>query len=357
MRMKKAAVIVGARPQFIKLSPLVEVLTGKVDLMLIHTGQHYDIEMSDVFFSQLNLPRVHYHLGIGSDSPSAQVGRMVISLEEVFLKESPDVVIVIGDTNSTLAGALAAAQNFIPLVHVEAGLRSKNGHLPEQINRIIADRLSDVMCCPTQSSVRHLKSEGRSDGIFLTGDILYDLIARIEPSEKFADKLLKKYELTKGKYILMTAHRAENVDNPEFLKSLAAGLKKMTWNVFLPLHPRTEKQLKLFGLYDELASNQMVQLSRPVGIIESLALTKSSLGVITDSGGLQREAAYFGKRSYILRDETEWLELANYGAVECVGDNIDISGLKWESVVIPDEYFQKASKNIAAAILNKLSGN
>jgi UDP-GlcNAc3NAcA epimerase len=352
--MKKAAIIVGARPQFIKLSPLVEVLTDKVDLLLIHTGQHYDFEMSDIFFSQLNIPRVHYHLGVGSDSLSTQVGRMMISLEEVFLKESPDLVIVIGDTNSTLAGALAAAQNFIPLVHVEAGLRSKNGHLPEQVNRIVADRLSDVMCCPTESSVRHLKLEGKTGGIFLTGDILYDLITRIEPSEEFVDALLKRHNLTKGEYILMTAHRAENVDNPEFLKSLVTGLKKMTCNIFLPLHPRTEKQLRLFGLYGELASNKMVQLSKPVGIIESLALTKSSLGVITDSGGLQREAAYFGKRSYILRDETEWLELADYGAVECIGGNIDNRNLHWESVNVPRDYFKLASQNIADSIISSL---
>jgi len=352
--MKKAAVIVGARPQFIKLAPLVEVLTGKVDLLLIHTGQHYDIEMSDIFFNQLNLPRVHYHLEVGSDSQSAQVGRMMISLEEVFLKESPDLAIVIGDTNSTLAGALAAAQNFIPLVHVEAGLRSKGGHLPEQINRIVADRLSDVMCCPTESSVKNLKTEGKTDGVFLTGDILYDLIARIEPSEEFKDELLKKHNLTKGNYILMTTHRAENVDNPEFLKSLVSGLKKMTWNVFLPLHPRTEKQLKLFGLYDELASNPLVQLSRPVGIIESLALTKSSLGVITDSGGLQREAAYFGKRSYILREETEWLELVDYGAVACIGNKLDNYALVWESANVPRDYFKLASKNIADSIIGSL---
>lgn len=353
--MNKVAIIVGARPQFIKLAPLVETLTGKVDLLLIHTGQHYDFEMSDIFFKQLNLPRVHYHLGIGSNSQSTQVGRMMISLEEVFLEESPDLVVVIGDTNSTLAGALTAAQNFIPLVHVEAGLRSRNDHLPEQINRIVTDRLADIMCCPTESAVRHLKSEGKTGGIFLTGDILYDLIDRIEPSEEYTDALLNKLKLIKGEFILMTAHRAENVDNPDFLKSLVSGLKKMTKNVFLPLHPRTEKQLKLAGLYDELASNPIVRLSKPVGIIESLALTKSSLGVITDSGGLQREAAYFGKRSYILRDETEWLELAESGAVTCIGNNSDISGLEWKSAAIPDEYFQRASKNITAAILNNLS--
>jgi len=352
--MKKAAIIVGARPQFIKLAPLVEALTGKVDLLLIHTGQHYDFEMSDIFFKQLNLPRVHYHLGVGSNSHTTQVGKMMISLDEVFIRESPDLVVVIGDTNSTLAGALAAAQNFIPLVHVEAGLRSKNGHLPEQINRIVADRLSDVMCCPTESSVRHLKSEGKTDGIFLTGDILYDLIVRIKPSEVFTDALLKKHNLIKGKYILMTTHRAENVDNPKFLKALVSGLKKITGNVFLPLHPRTEKQLRLAGLYDELSSNPMVQLSKPVGIIESLALTESSLGVITDSGGLQREAAYLGKRSYILRDETEWLELAEYGAVTCIGNGFDNHELNWEAVDVPRDYFKSASVNITNSIIGSI---
>jgi len=349
--MKKIAVVVGARPQFIKLAPLVEVLSDKADLLLIHTGQHYDFEMSDIFFKQLNLPKIDYHLGVGSAGQSTQTGRMMVGLEEVFRKESPDMVAVIGDTNSTLAGALAAAQNFIPLAHIEAGLRSKNNHLPEQINRIVADRLSDILCCPTEGSVSNLKAEGKTSGIFLTGDILYDLIARINPSDEFTDSILKKYDLVKGEFILMTTHRAENVDNPDYLKSLVNSLENIKQKVFLPIHPRTEKNLKRTQLYDRLAGLPGVRLSKPIGIVESLALTKSSLGVITDSGGLQREAAYFGKRAYILRDETEWRELAQYGAVKCLGPDLDISSLDWKSVTVPDEYFRKASDRIANCIL------
>ncbi|MCP4580335.1 MAG: UDP-N-acetylglucosamine 2-epimerase (non-hydrolyzing) [candidate division Zixibacteria bacterium] len=350
--MKKIAVVVGARPQFIKLAPLVEVLSDKVDLLLVHTGQHYDFEMSDIFFDQLNLPKIDYHLGVGSAGQSTQTGKMMVGLEEVFRKESPDMVVVIGDTNSTLAGTLAAAQNFIPLTHIEAGLRSKNNHMPEQINRIVADRLSDILCCPTEGSVSNLKAEGQTSGIFLTGDILYDLVARINPSDEFTDSILKKYDLAKGEYIFMTTHRAENVDNPDYLKSLVLGLKKIKQKIFLPLHPRTEKNLKRSQLYETITDLPGIQISKPIGIVESLALTKSSLGVITDSGGLQREAAYFGKRAYILRDETEWQELSQYGAVICIDSNLDKKSLAWDSAVVPSEYFKSASKNIADAIFS-----
>ena len=350
--MKKIVVVVGARPQFIKLSPLVEELSGKVKLIIIHTGQHYDFEMSDIFFRQLNLPQVDYHLGIGSDSQAAQVGRIMIKLEEALLKESPDMVVVIGDTNSTLAGAVTAAKNNIPLAHIEAGLRSKNNMLPEQINRIVTDRLSNILCCPTKSSVANLKAEGIENGVFQTGDILYDLLARINTTEEFTQKFLRQYDLEQNKFILFTAHRAENVDKPGFLQGLAAGLKKIPHKVFWPIHPRTEKNLRELDLYEELANYPKVHISRPVGIVESIALVKSSLGVITDSGGLQREAAYFGKKAYILRDETEWLELAEYGIVKCIDGDLVNAGMEWDSVFVPASCFQKAARNIAGLLQN-----
>lgn len=351
--MKKIAIVVGARPQFIKLAPVVEVLSDKVKLVIIHTGQHYDFEMSDIFFRQLNLPNVDYHLGIGSDSQAAQVGRMMIELEKIFTKESPDMIAVIGDTNSTLAGALTAAKNNLPLTHIEAGLRSKNNLLPEQINRVVTDRLSDIFCCPTQSSVDHLKAEGIKNGIYLTGDILYDLIERILPDEKFINSFLSENDLKKDDYIVLTVHRAENVDNIDFLQALVGGLENIPWQVFLPLHPRTKGRLEEFGLMNRLLAISNVRVSKPVGIVESLALTKSSLGVITDSGGLQREAAYFGKKSYILRDETEWLELKRCGAVACIKPDLREHKFDWNSYCSPEaEYFQKASQKIAECVLN-----
>ena len=307
----------------------------------------------DIFFRQLNIPEVDYHLEVGSASQAAQVGRMMIKLEEALIKEAPDMVAVIGDTNSTLAGAVTAAKNNIPLAHIEAGLRSKNEHLPEQINRVVTDRLSQILCCPTSSSVDNLKAEGINAGVFLTGDILYDLLGRINITEEFIDNFLGQNNIEPGKFILMTVHRAENVDNPSFLESLVNSLRDFPEKIFLPLHPRTEKNLIAFGLYEKLAKSPRVCIAKPVGIIESIALTKSSLGVITDSGGLQREAAYFGKKSYILRDETEWWELERCGAVQCIGVNLQDTQFDWHSYDPPGEdYFQTATENIINSLFN-----
>ena len=350
---KKLAIVVGARPQFIKLAPLVDVLRDKAELIIIHTGQHYNFEMSDIFFDQLNLPDVDYHLGVGSARQADQVGQMLSKIDQVIEKESLTMMVIIGDTNSTLAGALAAAKNNLPLVHVEAGLRSKNKYLPEQINRIVADRLSDILCCPDQASIDNLKKEGIIDGVYLTGDILYDLVARIEPNEKFIEHLLNELNLNKGEYILMTLHRAENVDDPKFLEAIIDGVARIEREIVLPLHPRTEKNLRNFDLYDKLTSHSHLRIIKPVGILESLALTKSSLGVITDSGGIQREAAYFGKRAYILRDETEWLELESHGAVKCIKSNLSDTEFNWHPAEVPSSYFENASNRIAESILGK----
>jgi UDP-GlcNAc3NAcA epimerase len=352
--MKKLAIVVGARPQFIKLAPLVDILSPRTELVIIHTGQHYDFEMSDIFFKQLKLPKVDFHLGIGSAGQASQVGKMMIKLEEVFLSQKPEAVIVIGDTNSTLAGALAAAKNYIPLVHIEAGLRSKNGNLPEQINRLVTDRLSDILCCPDKNSIENVNAEGISNNVFLTGDILYDLIANIKPSNSQVDAVLKDFGLKRNEFILMTMHRAENVDRPDFLKHLIEQMGKIHKTIFLPLHPRTEKNLQQFGLYDKFVSIPDLKLSKPIGIIESLALTNSCFGVITDSGGLQREAAYFGKKSYILRNETEWLELEAHGIVQCLGSKPVLDSLKWDKPEVPSAYFAKAAPRIAEYLFNNL---
>ncbi len=352
--MKKLAVIAGARPQFVKLAPLVEVLQDRSKLIVINTGQHYDYEMSDIFFKQLKIPEVNYHLGIGSAGHATQVGKMMIELEKVYHSENPDMVVIIGDTNSTLAGAVSAAKNNIPVAHVEAGLRSKDNSLPEQINRIVADRLSSVLCCPDKASMENLKGEGIAEGVFLTGDILYDLVKKITPDDDFCARLLKQHNLEKNNYIMMTMHRAENVDNPGFLRSIIDGLSTITNKIIMPLHPRTAKNLKKFNLYNDMLKIKDIKVIKPVGIIESLALVKSSLGVITDSGGIQREAAYFGRKAYILRDETEWVELERYGAVECIGSKITQQSLDWTPAEIPDEYFADSSKFIANCVLNFL---
>lgn len=352
---KKLIIVVGARPQFIKLSPLFEILRDKLDLVVVHTGQHYDFEMSDLFFGQLRLPEPDFFLGIGSAENTVQTGRMLIALDDVLKKEKPASVAVIGDTNSTLAGALAAAQRNLQLIHIEAGLRSLDKHLPEQINRVVTDRLADLLCCPTPAAKRNLELEGIIEGVRLTGDILYDLVNKFKPSPQDAETIALKYGLNPGGYFYLTTHRAENVDNIEFLRMLIDELCLMEEKVFFPIHPRTSKNLQKYDLYEKLRSATNIVISKPVGIIESLALTRTAKGVITDSGGLQREAAYFGKRTWLLRQETEWVELVDCGSVVCGGACLPPPNFAWDEPHSPgDEYFKNAAPSIAEAILESL---
>jgi len=351
--MKKLAIVVGARPQFIKLGPVLEVLSESAPLILIHTGQHYDFEMSDIFFNQLKLQPPDYHLGIGAMTNAGQTGMMLTALDKVFREEKPGMVVVTGDTNSTLAGALAAAQNRIPLVHIEAGLRARDKLLPEQVSRLLTDHLAGILCCPTQVAIENLKAEGIRDGVALTGDVLYDLIRMAMPVVSETRSILKSYELNERNYIYLTTHRAENVDDPGFLQRLIELLVGIEIPVFFPIHPRTQKNLKASGLYEKLAGLKNLRISKPVGIIESLAITQSALGVITDSGGLQREAAYFGKKTYLLREETEWIELERGGIVKCVGRLINPKDLRWDGQFsLPIDYFKSASKSIAESVFS-----
>ncbi len=350
--MIKLAIVVGARPQFIKLSPVLEAFSGQADLILIHTGQHYDFEMSDIFFNQLGLRSPDYHLGIGAMTNAGQTGAMLTALDKVFRKEKPGMVIVTGDTNSTLAGALASAQNRIPLAHIEAGLRARDKFLPEQINRVLTDHLADILCCPTQVAIDNLKSEGIYEGINLTGDVLYDIIRKFMPDEKKSQEILAIFGLKRGYYIYLTAHRAENVDDPRFLRHLIDVLANIEIPIFFPIHPRTLKSLSANKLDDKITSLPNIITSKPIGIIESLAISQSALGIITDSGGLQREAAYFGKKTYLLRDETEWVELEQGGIVECIGRDINRTDFNWAGrFALPIDYFKSASKEIAKLIL------
>ena len=350
--MIKLAIVVGARPQFIKLSPVLEAFDGYADLILIHTGQHYDFEMSDIFFNQLGLKSPDYHLGIGAMTNAGQTGAMLTALDDVFRKEKPGMVIVTGDTNSTLAGALASAQNRIPLTHIEAGLRARDKFLPEQINRVLTDRLSNILCCPTQVAVDNLANEGIREGIALTGDVLYDIIRKFMPDESKSQEILDLFGLKRGYYIYLTTHRAENVDNPQFLERLIDTLSKIEMPVFFPIHPRTMKNILANKFGDKLASLPHLIVSKPIGIIESLAVTQSAVGIITDSGGLQREAAYFGKKTYVLRDETEWVELEQGGIVESIGKSINRTSFEWGGrFTLPIDYFKSASNDIAKLIL------
>lgn len=314
--MKKVLTIIGARPQFIKASVVSKALqeTEGLTEVLVHTGQHFDANMSDVFFDQLGIPRADYQLNINSGSHGDMTGRMLIEIEKALLKEQPDWVLVYGDTNSTLAGALAAAKLHIPVAHVEAGLRSFNMQMPEEINRILTDQISTVLFCPTDSAMVNLKREGFADKpiqVLQVGDVMQD------SAEFFAQQATQPpgFAFSEG-FILATLHRAENTDNPERLCAIVKALNKLHHTlapVVLPLHPRTRKVIVEQGLTLD------VHLIDPVGYLEMIWLLQHTGLVLTDSGGVQKEAFFFGNACVTMRDQTEWVELIELGANELVG--------------------------------------
>jgi UDP-GlcNAc3NAcA epimerase len=305
----KIVTIVGARPQFIKAAAVSRVLRAKPEIreILLHTGQHYDQNMSDVFFRELDIPQPDFNLEIGSGSHAEQTGRMLIGIEEVLMSEKPEWVLVYGDTNSTVAGSLAAAKLHIPVAHVEAGLRSFNRKMPEEINRIITDRISNVLFAPTQTAVQNLKNEGLGKMTVFTGDVMYDSVLY------YRDLILMNPEKFKTKnlppsYFLATIHRPENTDHRENILSILESFSKAGLPVVFPLHPRTKKAI---GPTGKFPSNVMV--IEPVGYLEMLKLTLDSVKVLTDSGGLQKEAYFLGKPCITLRTETEWIETLHDG--------------------------------------------
>ena len=315
----KIVSVVGARPQFIKLSPLSKELRKKHREIVLHTGQHYDYELSRIFFSQLSIPKPDYNLGIGSDEHGAQTGRMLKGIEEVLLFEKPDLVLVYGDTNSTLAGALAGAKLKIPVAHVEAGLRSFVKSMPEEINRVLTDHVSSLLFCPTPTSVRNLKREGITRGVYLTGDVMYDsLRANLAAAEK-KSRIIKKLGLKKKDFYLMTIHRAENTDEEGNLKKIARMLSNLDRKTVFPVHPRTRKRLSEFGLLKGLLSRDDLILTDPVGYLDMLVLEKNARCVLTDSGGVQKEAFFLKTPCLTLREETEWVETVESGLNTIVG--------------------------------------
>lgn len=309
----KIVTVIGARPQFIKaavVSAAFREPEHPVQEVLVHTGQHFDDPMSRVFFEQMMIPEPSYHLGIHSLSHGAMTGRMMELLEEVVLKEMPDAVMVYGDTNSTLAGALVASKLHIPVAHVESGLRSFDMQMPEEINRIVTDRLSRWLFCPTATAVRNLEAEGFHSfpaEIIVNGDVMLDAALR------FRNLAQKPAGIPEGEFIMATVHRPATTDNPLVLASVFKSLAAMaqTLPVVIPLHPRTAGMLSKFGLDTDLPG---ITIIPPVGYLESLWLLKHAKLVVTDSGGLQKEAYFFGKPCLTLREETEWTELVEAGA-------------------------------------------
>lgn len=305
--------IVGARPQFIKAVIVSKKIREKgIKEILLHTGQHYDFNMSEVFFNELELPKPNYNLGIGSGSHGEQTGKMLMEIEKVLLKENPDFVLVYGDTNSTLAGALAAAKLHIQVAHVEAGLRSFNKRMPEEINRVLTDHISDLLFAPTEFAVKNLKNEGITKEVYNVGDVMFDIALEVSKNVD-EETVLSKFSLIPKGYILATVHRASNTDIKKNLQSIFAAFGEIAkyCKIFFPMHPRTRKALSKFKLQD-VSSDKLI-ISNPVSYKEMIALEKNAKLVITDSGGVQKEAYFFKVPCITVRDETEWVELVNAG--------------------------------------------
>jgi UDP-GlcNAc3NAcA epimerase len=310
----KVLTVVGARPQIIKAAAVSGPLRRRVHEVLVHTGQHYDDRMSDQFFRELDVPAADHHLGVGSATHGVQTGRMLAAIEPVMIAERPDRVLVYGDTNSTLAGALAAAKLGIPVVHVEAGLRSFNRAMPEETNRIVADHLADILCCPGERAVRNLAAEGIAAGVHLTGDVMRDLLERARAG--LDDEPLSARGLTAGGYALLTLHRAHNTDDADRLAGILAALAGASMAVVFPVHPRTRHALASTGADAVAGSLRMID---PLGYREMLALERGARVVVTDSGGVQKEAYWLGVPCITLRDETEWVETVETGWNRLVG--------------------------------------
>jgi UDP-GlcNAc3NAcA epimerase len=319
----KVATIVGARPQFVKAAAFSQACGDSgAEETIIHTGQHYDAEMSEVFFQELNLAAPKYNLGLGGGTHGAMTGRMLEKIEEVLLKEEPDWVIVYGDTNSTLAGALAAAKLHMPVAHVEAGLRSFNKAMPEELNRILTDHVSTRLFCPTSVAVRNLHNEGLCDGVCHVGDIMYDAAVLFGHLAEQQSKILEMLRLRSREYGLATVHRAENTDDPVRLNEIFDAFVTLAGKecpLILPLHPRTANLLAKSSIGIQVQRNRHLRLIDPVSFLDMVMLEKHARIILTDSGGVQKEAYFHGVPCITLRDETEWLETVEAGWNQIVG--------------------------------------
>ncbi len=337
--MKKIVTILGARPQFVKAAVLSRIISKykEVEEVIIHTGQHYDANMSDIFFDEMDIPKPKYNLAINGLSHGAMTGQMLLEIEAVLMKEKPNLVVVYGDTNSTLAGTLAAKKMNIKVVHVEAGLRSFNMKMPEEINRILTDRISDLLFCPTDTAVENLQKEGFTNlpaKMVKCGDIMKDAVEFYSKISEEKSSIISSLKLIPNEFVLATIHRQENTDDLEKLKEIFEGLQLINkeMQVVLPLHPRTKAILNQHHLtYD-------VKIIEPVGYFDMLELLKKCNLVVTDSGGLQKEAFFNRKHCIIAREETEWVELVANGFAKIVGSNK-------EKILLSFKNFQDSTAN------------
>ncbi|HEX2963194.1 MAG TPA: UDP-N-acetylglucosamine 2-epimerase (non-hydrolyzing) [Ignavibacteriales bacterium] len=363
--MKKIISVVGARPNFMKVAPLHKALkryNEQIEHLICHTGQHYDEKMSKVFFDDLELPKPHFYLGIGSGSHAEQTANVMIEFEKILLQEKPDMVIVVGDVNSTIACSLTASKLGIKVVHVEAGLRSFDRQMPEEINRVLTDSISDYLFVTEKSGLENLSHEGVSeDKVFFTGNVMIDSLVEYLPKADQSD-MLNYYKLEKQNYVLVTLHRPSNVDSKEGLKELISLLNSIASKrkLIFPIHPRTKNNMHRFGLNNTLSSN--VILTDPIGYIDFLALTKNAELIITDSGGIQEESTYLGVQCITVRNNTERPVTVEVGTSQLIGTDLEkvekaalevLCGQKKQGN-IPDLWDGRAAERIAQILIEQL---
>lgn len=356
----KILTVVGARPQFIKAAVVSRALRIKHREILVHTGQHYDSTMSKCFFDELSLPHPDYNLNVGPETSDTVIKTLKArrGLVKIIKKEKPGWILVYGDTYSTLAGAFAASDSRTRLAHVEAGLRSFDLDMPEEFNRVVADGLSDALFCPTQKAVDNLLKEGRRDNIYLVGDVMYDAcLFYLNQAEKLSG-IMNRLALNPKEYLLATVHRKNNTDDPDRLKNILKAFERINEKIVFPLHPRTRLRMKKFGLLNRAFKMKNLHLTGPAGYFDMLVLEKNARVILTDSGGVQKEAFFFKVPCITLREETEWTETVDAGWNKLAGADIKlITGFtKNPGIPAADKRFY-GSGNTAEKIIKKLERN
>ncbi len=325
--------VVGARPEFIQATPVSRALRKSHHEILVHTGQHYDYKMSQTFFDELGIPAPDHNLEVGSGSHAGQTAEILVRFEEIVLKENPDLIIIRGDTNSTLAGALVASKLHIPVVHIEAGERSYDRRMPEEINRLVADQLSSAYFCVSKTAVKQLAREGITENVFWVGDVMLDANLANRPLARQKSTVLSTLGLASGSFGLVTVHRAANTDDPARLANIVTALNQVGETVIFPVHPRTRGALEKLDV--QFADN--VRVIEPVGYYDMMMLEENARIIATDSGGVQREAYFMKKPCITLRDETEWTETVHVGWNKLVGVDVDAILHEWKTFTPPAE--------------------
>ena len=352
----KILTVIGARPQFVKASPVSKVLRAAGhEEFLVHTGQHYDPQMSQIFFDELQIPAPNVNLEVGSGQHGWQTAQMLMGIENLLIEEKPDYILLYGDTNSTLAGSLAAVKLHIPIAHVEAGLRSFNRRMPEEHNRVLTDHVSNLLFCPTEVAAIHLANEGIIKGVHIVGDVMYDAVLGFTELSEAKSTLLETLHIAPKEYFLATVHRPANTDNSENLMAIFEAFRELDENIIFPVHPRTRGKIAgLIENLDELVPK--LKLIEPVGYLDMLSLERNAKAILTDSGGIQKEAYWLKTPCVTLREETEWVETVEAGWNTLVGANTEKILSAVHDWAMPDETPNFYGDGHAAEKIAKLLG-